>query len=73
MYPGVDIHRAFCRTTVMEPDGTIVERAKVPTDRAHLETLFRRFQGSQAMIEPNTVWEFVYEKLAFPRHPDHPR
>jgi transposase len=63
MYLGVDIHKAFCQTTVMDGDGGIVERAKVPTDPEHLEAFFQRFAGSEAVIESNTVWEFVYEKL----------
>ncbi len=63
MYLGVDIHKAFCQTTVMDESGTVVERGKVPTDLEHLEEYFRRFSGSKAVIESNTVWEFVYEKL----------
>jgi transposase len=63
MYLGVDIHKAFCQTTVMDEHGTIVEQEKVPTDPEHLEAFFRRYSGSRAVIESNTVWEFVYEKL----------
>lgn len=33
---GVDIHKAFCQTTVVDETGTIVDRAKVPTDLSHL-------------------------------------
>lgn len=62
MYLGVDIHGAFCQTTVMDGDGAIVDRAKVPTDPEHLEAFFQRFAGSEAVIESNAVWEFVYEK-----------
>ncbi|MCW6167168.1 MAG: transposase [Thermoplasmatales archaeon] len=63
MYLGVDIHKAFCQTTVMDESGTIVERAKVPTDREHLSEFFRRYSGSRAVIESNTVWKFVYDEL----------
>ena len=47
----------------MDETGAIVDRAKVPTDLAHLNEYFRRFSGSEAVIESNTVWEFVYETL----------
>ena len=45
MYLGVGIHKAFCQTTVMDESRTIVERAKVPTDREHLSEFFRRYSG----------------------------
>jgi transposase len=63
LYLGVGIHKAFCQTTVMDESRTIVERAKVPTDREHLSEFFRRYSGSRAVIESNTVWEFVYDEL----------
>ena len=47
----------------MDESGTIVERAKVPTDGEHLSEFFQRYSGSRAVIESNTVWEFVYDEL----------
>jgi transposase len=63
-YLGVDVHRAFCQTTVVDEQGAIVERAKVLTDHGHLTEFFRRYSGSRAVIESNTIWEFVYEELS---------
>lgn len=63
MYAGVDVHRGFCQTTVVDESGKIVERARVPTDAVHLRAFFGRYTGARAAIESSTVWEFVYETL----------
>lgn len=63
MHIGVDIRKSFCQATVLDDRGNIVETAKVPTDLDHLERFFCRYPGSHAVIESNTVWEFVCEKL----------
>ncbi|MGA3021495.1 MAG: IS110 family transposase [Thermoplasmata archaeon] len=63
MYAGVDVHRGFCQTTVMDEQGAIVERARIPTDTEHLTAFFERYRDAQAVVESNTIWEFVYETL----------
>ncbi len=62
-YLGVDIHKDFCETTVMDEEGAIVETGKVPTRRESLRIFFARYRGSRAVIESTTIWEFVYETL----------
>ncbi len=55
VFAGVDVHRGFCQTTVMDGSGAIVERAKIPTDTEHLRAFFERYRGAQAVIESNTI------------------
>ena len=63
MYIGVDIHKTFCQTTVMDEKGKVVRTGKIPTNRKDLQAFFSRYGNSKAVIESNTVWEFVYEVL----------
>lgn len=32
VFAGLDAHRGFCQTTIVDDSGAIVERAKTPTD-----------------------------------------
>ncbi len=63
MHLGVDIHKAFCQTTMMDENGTLLRTAKIPTKRDDLRGFFGQYGGSKAVIESSTVWEFVYEVL----------
>jgi transposase len=48
----------------MNDQGTILERKKIPTNRSDLESFFRRYPHCKAVIESNTIWEFVFETLS---------
>jgi transposase len=63
-YIGIDQHKDFCQATVMDDKGKILECKKIPSRAKDLRKFFRRYKGSKAVIESNTVWEFIYETLS---------
>jgi len=62
-YVGIDAHKEMCQTTVMNENGRVVERRKVPTRLADLKEFFKKYRGSKEVLESSTVWEFVYETV----------
>lgn len=64
MYIGIDAHKAFCKATVMDERGNVVERKRVPTRSEDLTAFFSQYAGSKAVLESSTVWEFVYEVVS---------
>lgn len=63
-YLGIDQHKDFCQITVVDDKGKIIESKKVPSRTKDLRKFFKRYKGSKAVIESNTVWEFIYETVA---------
>lgn len=63
-YIGIDQHKDFCQATVVDDKGKILECKKVPSRTKDLRKFFKRYKGCKAVIESNTVWEFIYETLS---------
>jgi transposase len=63
-YIGIDQHKTFCQATVVDDKGKIIECKKIPSRQKDLQQFFRRYKGSKAVIESNTIWEFIYDTLS---------
>jgi transposase len=63
-YIGINIHKKNCVATIVDKEGEILKTKTIPTNATEISRAFRRYKGSKAAIESNTVWEFVYEVLS---------
>lgn len=63
-YIGIDVHKKNCVATIVDKKGKILKTKTIPTNAKEISRAFRRYKGSKAAIESNTIWEFVYEVLS---------
>ena len=62
-YIGIDIHKKNCVATIVDKEGKHPKTKTIPTNAEALTKIFKRYPGSKATIESNTIWEFVYDVL----------
>lgn len=63
-YIGIDQHKDFGQATVVDKDGKILDCKKIPSRLTDLQRYFRRYKGCKAVIESNTIWEFIYDTIS---------
>jgi len=65
LHVGLDLHKRFSTVTVMDDNGTILERDKLyHDDRARLTEFFRRLAGKAVVtVEATRNWYWLYELL----------
>jgi transposase len=65
LHVGLDLHKRFSTVTVMDDNGTVLERDKLyHDDRARLTEFFRRLAGKAVVtVEATRNWYWLYELL----------
>lgn len=63
-YVGMDVHKAYCSTVVMDKEGQILARARIPSQRGALEQFFGRFdQPLHVAMEACYSWGYFADLL----------
>lgn len=63
-YVGLDIHKKYCQATIVDNDGRIIDRKKIPTRKEDIESYFDGVGKCRAVIESTGVWQYVYDTIA---------
>src|SRR5262245_56046731 len=63
-YVGLDVHKQYCSTVVLDKEGQILARARLPSQRAALAEFFGRFdQPLHVAMEACYSWGYFHDLL----------
>jgi transposase len=63
-YVGLDVHKAYCMTTVLDEQGQLLDRCRLASEPATLRQYFHRFdQPTQVALEACYNWGYFFDIL----------
>lgn len=66
-YMGIDLHKKYFVSTVMDKEGRIVKRARVSTDRRAIKNYFallKDIEPMKAVMEATFNWAYLYDEIS---------
>lgn len=65
-YIGIDHHKQYFVATVMDQNGEVISKERIPTDRKAIRDYFKRVNGDgelKAVIEASYGWNYIYDEI----------
>ena len=65
-YMGIDLHKQYFVTTIMDQEGRIEAKNRVSMDRASIQAYFRKVNGDgnlKAVMEAGYGWSYFYDQI----------
>ena len=66
-YMGIDLHKKYFVSTIMDKEGKILKRSRVSTDREsikHYFSLLKNIRPVKAVIEATFNWVYFYDEIS---------
>jgi len=63
LYIGLDVHKEFCQTCVIDEPGRALSNERFSSTNEELDRFLDRFQDAKFVLESTGIWEFIYEGI----------